>query len=129
MSQIFISYSHDDSDYAHRLADALQQRGFQVWIDDRIDYGTTLPQVLQEQLDASAAVILLMSPRSYESDWVQNELARTKAKGKPLFPLLLEGECWLAVQATKYVNVRDGALPPASFYDRLAQALSAGASV
>jgi formylglycine-generating enzyme required for sulfatase activity len=33
------SYSPQDSDYAHRLEDALKQRGFEVWIDDRIDYG------------------------------------------------------------------------------------------
>jgi hypothetical protein len=37
---IFISYSHGDGDYAHRLKAALKGRGFTVWIDDRIDYGT-----------------------------------------------------------------------------------------
>ncbi len=40
MGHIFISYSHDDTDYAHRLADALQAEGFDVWIDARIDYGS-----------------------------------------------------------------------------------------
>lgn len=39
MSHIFISYSHKDSDYAHRLAEALEAYLLDVWIDDRIDYG------------------------------------------------------------------------------------------
>ena len=124
---IFISYSHSpqDSDYAHKLAGDLKRRGFEVWIDDRIDYGASWPQVIQEQLDASTAVIVLMTLRSYDSKWVQNELARAQDKGKPIFPLLLEGDNWLAVQATQYVDVRDGKSPPPAFYHRLAQVLSA----
>ena len=61
-----------------------------------------------------------MTPDAYESDWVQNELARAKRKKKPLFPLLLEGDVWLAVEATQYINVKGGQLPPPQFYDRLA---------
>ena len=49
MPYIFISYSHTDSKYAHRLAEALEQHGVSVWIDDRIDYGTQWPHVIQEQ--------------------------------------------------------------------------------
>jgi formylglycine-generating enzyme required for sulfatase activity len=121
VSHIFISYSHQDSDYARKLENALKRQGFEIWIDDRIDYGTRWPQVIQEQLDASAAVIVVMTSRSYGSEWVQNELARAKAKGKPVFPLLLEGDTWLAVQATQYVDVRDGRPPSKRFYDRLAR--------
>jgi len=71
MSHIFISYSHKDSDYAHQLAHSLEERGLVVWIDERIDYGTRWPRVIQENLDACAAFILVMTPRSFESVWVQ----------------------------------------------------------
>jgi hypothetical protein len=116
---VFISYSHDDGGYAHRLEAALKERGFAVWIDDRIDYGTQWPRVIEESLDACAALILLMSPRAKGSNWVQNELARAQDKGKPILPLLLEGDNWLAVQATQYVDVRGGDLPLERFYQRL----------
>ena len=107
MSHIFISYSHKDSDYAHRLAEALEKKGISVWIDDRIDYGTQWPRVIQEYLDDCLAFIVIMTPRSFQSDWVQNELSRAKRKRKPIFPLLLEGdEPWLSVEATQYVDVR-----------------------
>jgi hypothetical protein len=121
MSHVFISYSHQDSTYAHALAEALQQAGFDVWIDGRIDYGTAWPRVIQEHLDSCAAFIVVMTPRAYESDWVQNELNRAKRKKKPIFPLLLEGEePWLSVEATQYIDVRDGQMPNVRFYDSIA---------
>jgi hypothetical protein len=118
--QIFVSYDHRDGSYARKLAAALRQRGFQVWIDDRLDPSTSWPRTLQEQLDASAAVIVLMTSGAYTRDWVQNELARAQAKGIPLFPLLLEGDVWLALQSTQYEDVRGGKLPSERFYQKLA---------
>ena len=130
MSYIFISYSHKDSGYAHKLAESLKERDFEVWIDDRIDYGTQWPHVIQENLDGCSAFIIIMTPRSYQSEWVQNELSRAKRKRKPVFPLLLEGsEPWLSVEATQYCDVRGGKLPPAHFYSRLASVVPVGARV
>lgn len=119
MGHIFISYSHKDKEYVHKLQEALQNKGFEVWIDDRIDYGTIWPQVIQDQLDASDELILVMSPRSYKSIWVQNELERARQNKIPIFPVLLEGKQWLSVQTFQYVDVRDRKLPPDDFYKRL----------
>ena len=122
MSYIFISYSHKDKEYAHRLEKALKRRGFEVWLDDRIDYGSKWPKTIEERLDGCEALILIMTAHSYGSDWVQNELSRAKRKDKNLFPLLLEGdEPWLSVEATQYVDVRDAKLPPTAFYDTLSK--------
>ena len=122
MSYIFVSYSHKDKDYAHRLEQALKQRGFDVWLDDRIDSGTTWPKMIEEKLDGCKALILLMTVHSYDSHWVQSELSRAKRKRKNIFPLLLEGdEPWLSVEATKYVDVRGQKLPTEAFYDTLAR--------
>jgi DNA-binding winged helix-turn-helix (wHTH) protein len=121
MSYIFISYSHNDSAYTHKLANSLEERGFEVWIGERIDYGTRWPHVIQEHVDGCSAFVVVMTPNSYESEWVQNELVRAKRKRKPIFPLLLEGsEPWLSVEATQCCDVRAGKLPPADFYARLA---------
>lgn len=120
MSHIFISYSHYDSDYAHRLADTLQASGFDIWIDARIDYGSQWPLMIQEQLDSCQAFLLIMTPRSFASGWVQSELQRASRKQKTIFPLLLEGEePWLSVESTQYYDVRGGALPDAKFYSAL----------
>ena len=120
MSHIFISYSHKDTDYSHKLADHLREQGFDVWIDARLDYGSTWPQEIQKQLDTCAAFIVVMSPRSYASEWVQNELNRAKRLGKPIYPLLLEGDGpWLSVESTQFVDVTGGKLPDEKFYSTL----------
>jgi formylglycine-generating enzyme required for sulfatase activity len=119
MGHIFISYSHKDSEYVHKLADALQEEGFEVWIDDRIHYGSEWPKVVTRNLDVSDGVIVVLSNNSYESDMVQNEVTRAREKRKPIFPLLLEGENWLIVQAKQFVDVRDGSLTTEKFYKRL----------
>jgi hypothetical protein len=128
-SHIFISYSRSDAGYAKKLAQALEDEGFAVWNDYRIGLGTSWPRVIQEQLDDSSAVIVLMTPRAYESEWVQNELSRAKRKQKAIFPLLLEGvEPWLSVESTQYLDVTDRRLPPRAFYDLLAKAISSRVS-
>lgn len=126
MSFIFLSYSHKDSEYANRLADSLEAMGLDVWIDERIDYGSRWPHVIQENLDRCTAFVVVMTPDSYESEWVQAELTRARRLRKLTFPLLLKGDVWLALEATQYVDVRGGKLPPARFYNGLAGVLSVG---
>jgi len=48
----------------------LEHEGFAVWTDNRISLclslGTSWPRVIQEQLDQSSAVIVLMTTRAYQ---------------------------------------------------------------
>jgi hypothetical protein len=127
MGHIFISYSHKDTEYAHRFADHLHGMGFDVWIDERLDYGSQWPHEIQKQLDTCDAFLLIMSPRSFASEWVQSELQRAKRKLKPIFPLLLEGdEPWLSVESIQYYDVRGEKLPDAKFYSNLKRVVSVG---
>ena len=129
MGHIFISYSHKDTTYAHGLADHLQSMGFDIWIDERLDYGSQWPHEIQRQLDSCEAFLLIMSPRAFASDWVQSELQRAKRKLKPIFPLLLEGnEPWLSVESTQYYDVRGGVYPDAKFYYAIKRAVSTSAN-
>jgi len=120
MGHIFISYSHKNKDYVHKLQEALQSRGFEVWIDDRIDYGDEWPMVIQDRLDECGAFILIATEDSYRSKWVQKEVTRAQRTNKPFFPLLLSGDPWLSIESTQYIDVTDDSLPTDKFYDRLA---------
>ena len=125
MGHIFISYSHKDTVYAHKLASALQKKGLEVWIDERLDYGSQWPHEIQKQLDACSAFIVIMSPRSFASEWVQSELQRAKRKLKPVFPMLLEGdEPWLSVESTQYYDVRKGNMPDEKFFSAIERVAS-----
>ena len=119
MSHIFISYSHKDSKYVEKLEQKLIEEGFNVWIDHRIDYGSQWPKEIQRQLDACDAFIVVVTENAFESEWVQNEVARAKRKKNPSFHFLLQGDPWFSVEATQYVDVSDGSLPPEKFYKRL----------
>ncbi|HKY54474.1 MAG TPA: toll/interleukin-1 receptor domain-containing protein [Anaerolineales bacterium] len=126
MGHIFISYSHKDTTYAHGLADHLRTMGFDIWMDESLDYGSQWPHAIQKHLDSCDAFILIMTPRSFASDWVQSELQRAKRKRKPVYPLLLEGdEPWLSVESTQYYDVRNRELPDDEFYSDLKQVVSA----
>jgi hypothetical protein len=129
MGHIFISYSHKDTTYAHGLADHLRNMGFDAWMDERLDYGSQWPHEIQRQLDACDAFLLIMTPRSFASDWVQSELQRAKRKLKPIFPLLLEGhEPWLSVESTQYYDVRGGVYPDEKFYSAIKRVVSTSAN-
>jgi formylglycine-generating enzyme required for sulfatase activity len=119
MSYIFISYSHKDKDYVHDLQQALQNQGLNVWIDDRIDFGTTWPKVIQQHLDDCTAFIVVMTEIAYESEWVQNEVTRARRKKKPFFALLLSGDTWLSFEAIQYEDVTGNKLPSKKFYETL----------
>jgi hypothetical protein len=119
MGHIFISYSHKDKEYVHRLAEALQSEGFDIWIDDRIDYGTRWPLVIEDAIDTCESFILVASQNSHQSKWVQHEVSRAERLSKNIFPLLLDGEAWLSFEAIQYFDVRDGKLPDRKFHTAL----------
>ena len=116
---VFISYSHKDKEYAYKLAKEFEHKLISAWIDDRIDYGTQWPQVIQENLDACQIFIVIMSPNAYKSQWVQNEVIYAQKKKKKIFPLLLYGEEWLSLAATQYFDVRDEKMPSESFFSQI----------
>lgn len=124
MPDVFISYSHKDTGYAHHLADELRRRGIDAWIDERIDYGDQWPRVIQNNLTASRAFILVMSTNSFESMWVHNEASYAQANNKPIYPVLLEGQVWLSMAAMQYVDVRNGEMPPDRFFNELREDLN-----
>jgi formylglycine-generating enzyme required for sulfatase activity len=118
---VFISYSHKDRTYARQLVNDLRADGFEVWIDDRIGFGTRWWQTIVEALLGSTAVIVIMSPDSEASESVEREVQLSMRERKPLFPLLLRGEGFTLLINRQYVDVTDGSMPPPHFYDRLRQ--------
>lgn len=76
MGYIFISYSHQDKKYVHKLESDLKEKGFDVWVDVRINSGEQWPTAIQTKLDACDAFIIVISEESSKSDFVEKEIAR-----------------------------------------------------
>ncbi|MDZ4767170.1 MAG: protein kinase [Chloroflexota bacterium] len=127
---IFVSYSRAQSGYARRVADWLIAAGFDVWIDDQIDYGDDWWRTIVRAIETCGALVVIMSPEAEASDWVQREVGNALKFKKTIYPLLYTGENWSLFVWTQYADVRvlsattgtiDPPLPPADFLDRLAK--------
>jgi hypothetical protein len=89
MSDIFLSYARADRDKAAGLAGALERRGWSVWWDNDIPAGKTWAEVIQRALEDARCVVVLWSPASVRSHWVNTE-AREGLRRNVLVPVLLE---------------------------------------
>ena len=70
---VFVSYSKEDRTAAKRIAARLENEGFAVWWDAAIHSGETFDEVIERQLRAAKAAVVLWSPRSVASRWVRAE--------------------------------------------------------
>ncbi len=93
---VFLSYSSKDRSWVNHLKEALQKQGLKVWLDhDQIRPGDLFAGALEQGLEESKAVALIVSPESMESGWVEEEYARalSLAQGKrqplQLIPVIL----------------------------------------
>lgn len=119
MAYVFISYSHEDQEYARKLADELDTRNIEYWMDDRIDYGSKWARVIQEKLENCQAVIVILTANAYNSDWVQGEIAFAQQEKKVIYPVLLEGKVWVSLASAQYVDVRGGDMPPGTYFETI----------
>lgn len=118
-NHLFISYSRRDKEYAVLLTDHLKKHGFEVWIDARIEYGDTWFNEIEDAINECSAFLLVMTPDSKQSEWVQKEILLAKRRKKPLFPLLRLGEEFGIVIDIQFADVRSGQMPDADFHQRL----------
>lgn len=72
---IFISYSHEDSDFASTLAGRLVEQNAHVWIDAwEINVGDSLIERIQNAIQDAGALLVILSKASVESEWCKREL-------------------------------------------------------
>lgn len=86
---IFISYSRDDRPAARHFAECFAKEGFKVWWDAALHSGETFDEVIETELKAAKAVVVLWSPRSVTSRWVRAE-ATLADRRKKLAPVIIE---------------------------------------
>jgi hypothetical protein len=74
---VFISYSRKDETRAVEIQEAIKKSGLHVWRDkDQIMAGDLFVKKIEEALEQTYAVIILISKNSMESNWVEEEYCR-----------------------------------------------------
>lgn len=73
---IFISYSHADKDFVDKLAANLIKHDAHVWVDRwELNVGDSILNRVQEAIQASSALLIVLSKASVASEWCKKELS------------------------------------------------------
>ena len=88
MARIFLSYARDDVEAAKQLAGCISEAGHDVWWDRHLHGGSRFAAEIDKALKDAEAVVVMWSPASIESAWVQDEAAEGRDRGR-LVPVSL----------------------------------------
>jgi TIR domain/prokaryotic YEATS domain len=104
MSDIFISYSSENRDFALQIGERLEQF-FNVWIDrEGIEGGMQWEKVITEAVKACTVFIVIVTPESNQSEWVARETILAERLGKYRIPLFLDGELPFRLLNLHYID-------------------------
>lgn len=113
MAKLFISHSSKDKSFVTRLATDLREARHEPWLDEwQIHVGDCIVKSISEGLDGSEYVIVVLSPNSIASGWVEREWAplywsEIASKRRCILPVLIS-ECSIPVllRSRKYADFR-----------------------
>jgi predicted nucleotide-binding protein len=127
---LFISYSHQNKDFVDKLAAHLVQHKARVWIDRwELNVGDSIIDKIQNAIQESDALIVVVSKASMDSQWCKKELSsgflrELEEKRIVVMPILLENcEMPVFLRGKKYTDFRT------DFNEGLFQTLEAIAKV
>ncbi|MBL8147395.1 MAG: toll/interleukin-1 receptor domain-containing protein [Anaerolineae bacterium] len=108
---IFLSYSRRDARLMRRVRADLRAEGFAVWTDENLKPGTpSWMHGIEDAIGSAMCIIVLLSPDSRKSEWVEKELSTAKIHRKQIIPLLVRGDERTALPIllsnTQYADVR-----------------------
>jgi hypothetical protein len=87
---VFISHSFADKWVATHIASDLESRGVSCFLAEKdVNTGAEIVASVRKQLAASDELLIILSPASVQSYWVQAEIAMAIALEKPFAPILL----------------------------------------
>jgi TIR domain len=125
--RVFISYSHEDREFARQLAVScaqLRRDGWiELWSDAEIVPGTEWRDEIQAALEAAEAIVLLVSPDFIQSDFCYGiEMARAlerHASGDAIvLPIIIRSTDLRNAPIEKLQYLPTGAKPVARWPDR-----------
>ncbi|NJO14381.1 MAG: TIR domain-containing protein [Thioploca sp.] len=88
-TEVFISYSRKDGDFARKLNLALQDAGKTTWFDqESISSGVDFAHEIFKGIDNTDNFIFIISPDAVESPYCEREVNYAQTQGKRFLPVL-----------------------------------------
>ena len=114
MNSVFLSHSSQDKRLVRRIAQALQHRSINVWIDEaELQIGDSLVDRIAAAIHQVDFVLAVISKHSYKSHWVQKELSlamtrEIEGKHVIVLPLLVHDvDVPLSLRDKLYADMRN----------------------
>jgi hypothetical protein len=99
---IFVSYAREDSELALKLCGDLKIAGVNVWLDQLdIPPGKHWDRAVEEALERSKYLIVILSPSSVASDNVMDEVSYAIDEKKHIVPVII-GSCRLPLRLRRF---------------------------
>ena len=89
MARVFLSYARHDAPKAQQLANVLGEAGHEVWWDFHLHGGSRFSSEIERALKDAEVVVVLWTPASVASAWVQDEAAEGRDTAR-LVPVTLD---------------------------------------
>jgi hypothetical protein len=87
--QVFISHSSADAWIARQMAKEIGALRIGTWLDEKdLAGGDKLTQSVLAGIRTCQETVVLVTPKSLESQWVQYEIGATQARNKRVTPIL-----------------------------------------
>jgi len=109
---IFISHSTKNDDQVDRIAQTLEDAGFEVWVDHRNGIEPGMPswdKAIRQAIDIADAGLFVMSEESLNSDICGSECLLVRELEDPLYILKLEDvnpvNIWLYIKQIQYADI------------------------
>jgi len=114
MASVFLSHSSLDKPLARRIANDLKSAGHRVWLDEREIYvGHSITAQVQQGLEQSDFIAVLLSVNSVRSGWVEKEWQsrverEVRLRSVEILPLRVDDcEIPLLLRDKKWADFRD----------------------
>jgi uncharacterized protein YjbI with pentapeptide repeats len=98
MSDLFISYSRDDSSFVRRLHSEIDKVGLNAWVDyDDIPKAEPFWEEIKKGIDAANSFVFILSPSSVEkssnkadNSWCRKEIEYAAKQSKRIIPIVYQ---------------------------------------
>lgn len=91
---VAISYARDDVEEVRRLAAYLRANGVPVRHDEEPMNGSGWRDHGESTVEQAVALLVLVSPRSADDPWVEEEVRHARVRGVEVLPVIREGRPW-----------------------------------
>jgi HEAT repeat protein len=87
MPHVFISYKHEDLDFAENVQSRLERAGIKTWMDHRIHTGDEWRNQIDQAIKEAFAMIVIMTPEAKASEYITYEWSFAVGAGVRMIPI------------------------------------------